>query len=42
VPFSRGEDNEIVRAMIAEDRQLRDAGSSHFAFVLWQKPGAET
>ena len=40
VPLSRGADNEIVLAMIAEDGQLREEGSFHFAFVLWQKPGA--
>jgi len=38
IPFTRAEDNEIVHALIAEDRELRGDGSYHFAFALWQKP----
>jgi hypothetical protein len=38
VPFVRGDDHPVMGAMLAEDRQLRDEGSSHFAFALWQKP----
>jgi SAM-dependent methyltransferase len=40
IPLSRGQDNEMVAAMIAEDRELRDRGIFHFAFVLWRKPEA--